>query len=52
MHLSIFDKDDEDQNIEIYLKDPLEADKYKNKIEKLNQNYFVLYLVRFKQISF
>ena len=39
--LSIFDKDDEDQNIEIYLKNPLEADKYKNKIEKINQNYFI-----------
>ena len=39
--LSIFDKDDEDQNIEIYLKNPLEADKYKNKIEQINQNYFI-----------
>ena len=39
--LSIFDKDDEDQNIEIYLKNPLEADKIKNKIEKINQNYFI-----------
>ena len=39
--LSIFDKDFKDQNIEIYLKEPLKADKYKNKIEKLNQNYFI-----------
>ena len=39
--LSIFDKDFKDQNIEIYLNDPLKADKYKKDIEKLNQNYFV-----------
>ncbi len=39
--LSIFDKDLKDQNIEIYLNDPLKADKYKKKIEKLNQNYFI-----------
>ena len=39
--LSIFDKDFKDQNIEIYLNDPLKADRYKEKIEKLNQNYFI-----------
>jgi len=39
--LSIFDKDFKDQNIEIYLNDPLNADRYKEKIEKLNQNYFI-----------
>ena len=39
--LSIFDKDFKDQNIEIYLNDPLKADKYKKNIEKLNQNYFI-----------
>jgi len=39
--LSIFDKEYKDQNIEIYLNDPLKADKYKKKIEKLNQNYFI-----------
>ena len=39
--LSIFDKDTKDQNLEIYLQNPLEANKYKNKIEKLNQNYFI-----------
>jgi len=39
--LSIFDKDVKDQNIEIYLNDPLKADRYKDKIEKLNQNYFI-----------
>ena len=39
--LSIFNKDLKDQNIEIYLKDPLKANKYKKKIEKFNQNYFV-----------
>ena len=39
--LSIFDKDTKDQNLEIYLKDPLEANSYKKKIEKLNKNYFI-----------
>ncbi len=39
--LSIFDKTDKDQNIEIYLEDPLEANSYKNKIEKINSNYFI-----------
>ena len=39
--LSIFDKDLEDQNIEIYLNDPLKANNYKKKIKKLNQNYFI-----------
>ena len=39
--LSIFDKDTKDQDLEIYLKNPLEANIYKKKIEKLNQNYFI-----------
>ena len=39
--LSIFDKDAKDQNLEIYLKDPLEANSYKKQIEKINQNYFI-----------
>ena len=39
--LSIFDKDTKDQNLEIYLKNPLEANIYKKKIERLNQNYFI-----------
>ncbi len=39
--LSIFDKDSKDQNLEIYLKDPLKANSYKKKIEKLSQNYFI-----------
>ena len=39
--LSIFDKDSKDQNIEIYLDDPLKADFYKDKIQKMNQNYFI-----------
>ena len=39
--LSIFDKKSKDQNIEIYLPDPLDANKYKKKIEKINQNYFI-----------
>ena len=39
--LSIFDKNTNDQNLEIYLKDPLEANSYKKKIQKFNQNYFI-----------
>ena len=39
--LSIFDKNSSDQNLEIYLKDPLEADLYKKKIQKFNHNYFI-----------
>jgi lipoprotein-releasing system permease protein len=39
--LSIFDKDSNDQNLEIYLKDPLKANLYKKEIEKFNQNYFI-----------
>ncbi len=39
--LSIFDKENKDQNIEIYLEDPLEANLYKEKIQKLNQNFFI-----------
>ena len=39
--LSIFNKVDKDQNIEIYLEDPLEANFYKENIKKLNENYFI-----------
>ncbi|MDC0437548.1 lipoprotein-releasing ABC transporter permease subunit [Pelagibacteraceae bacterium] len=39
--LSIFDKEAKDKNIEIYLKDPLEANFYKKKIEKINPNYYL-----------
>ena len=39
--LSIFNKDDKDQNIEIYLDDPLKANFYKENIQKLNDNYFI-----------
>ena len=39
--LSIFNKGTEDQNVEIYLDDPLKANSFKNKIQKINENYFV-----------
>ncbi len=39
--LSIFEKSKKDQNLEIYLKDPLVANLYKKKLEKINQNYFI-----------
>ena len=39
--LSIFNKVSKDQNLEIYLNNPLEANKYKKEFEKLNKNYFI-----------
>ena len=39
--LSIFDKEKKDQNIEIYLNDPLRANSLKKSIQKMNLNYFV-----------
>ena len=39
--LAIFDKEKGDQNLEIYLEDPLKANIYKDKIQKFNQNYFI-----------
>ena len=39
--LSIFNKDTKDQNIEIYLKDPLEANSFKKKLNEINANYFI-----------
>tara|TARA_A100000164_G_C21610839_1_gene632044 strand:- start:6 stop:746 length:741 start_codon:yes stop_codon:yes gene_type:complete len=39
--LSIFDKEEGDKNLEIFLKDPITANKIRDKIQKLNKNYFV-----------
>ena len=39
--LSIFDKEEKDQNVEVYLQEPLEANYYKKKIEAINPNYFI-----------
>ena len=39
--LSLFEKVKEDQNLEIYIPKPMEADLLKKKIQKFNQNYFV-----------
>ena len=39
--LSIFNKEIKDQNIEIYLNDPLKANSVKESIQKMNQNYFI-----------
>ena len=39
--LSIFDKRPKDQNIELYLTDPLKANQYKNQIELINPNFFI-----------
>ena len=39
--LSLFNKERKDQNIEIYLDDPLKANFLKKKIQEINQNYFI-----------
>ena len=39
--LSLFDKLDKDINLEIYLSNPMEANSVKNKIQKIEQNYFI-----------
>ena len=39
--LSIFNKEQKDTNIEIFLDNPLKANSYKNKIQKMNENYFI-----------
>ncbi len=39
--LSIFDKENKDLSIEIYLEDPLQANSFKEKIQKINENYFI-----------
>ncbi len=39
--LAMFDKETHEQNIEIYLDDPMEADLIKVSIQKLNKNFFV-----------
>ena len=39
--LSFFNKGNSDQNIEVYLKDPLKANDIKDKIQKINPNFFI-----------
>ena len=39
--LSIFDKDEKDQNVEIYLQEPMAANSLKEKIQKMNKNFFI-----------
>ena len=39
--LTLFDKESKDLNIELYINDPLKANYYKNKIQKINPNYFI-----------
>ena len=39
--LSFFEKTDDDINLDIYLKDPLNADIYKNEIQEINPGLFV-----------
>ena len=39
--LSIFDKDEKDQNVEIYLQEPMLANSLKEKIQKMNENFFI-----------
>ena len=39
--LSIFEKSEKDQNIELFLQDPLQANYYKKKIQEIDQNFFI-----------
>ncbi len=39
--LSIFNKEKKDENLEIYLKEPMRANSVKEDIQNINQNYFV-----------
>jgi len=39
--LSIFDKEMYEQNLEIYLSDPMKADGLKQEIQKQNENYYI-----------
>ena len=39
--LSVFDKEKDDLNLEIYISNPMKADKLKKQIQKLNKDYFV-----------
>ena len=39
--LSIFNKDQEDLNIELYIENPLQADKFKKEIQNIDKNLFV-----------
>ena len=39
--LSLFDKEIYEQNLEIYLNNPMKADDFKNKIQNLKPNFFV-----------
>ena len=39
--LTFFNKNENEQNLEIYLRNPIKADSFKNKIQDLNPNYFV-----------
>ncbi len=39
--LSFFEKTDDDINLDIYLKDPLNADVYKNEIQEINPGLFI-----------
>ena len=39
--LSMFDKDLSDQNLEVYISDPMKANILKERIQELNTNYFV-----------
>ena len=39
--LSIFDKNKNEPNLDIYIEKPMLADKYKKDIQKINTNYFV-----------
>ena len=39
--LSLFDKSEKDLDLEIFIRNPIKADFYKKKIQKLNNNYYI-----------
>ena len=39
--LALFDKNNNDKNLEIFLKNPMQADNYKKTIQNIDQNFFV-----------
>ena len=41
MKLYLFDKNKGSINLELYLKDPLKANEVKNKLEELNNSFFI-----------
>ena len=50
--LSIFDKEIYEQNLEIYLSDPMKADELKKEIQKQNENYYIYSFALYRSIHY